>query len=176
MVLESERLKLIPITETDLKSLFAIFNHKGLTQYFVSGSDLTIEASRKRLSKIVKHWQTFGFGDYLFIEKCSNCVVGYGGLHYKVEDGPINISYLIHEEKQGLGYGKEASKTLVSHGFETLKLQTIYGEIDPKNKASIALIEKSHFKYEQTIVWKNHERLVYTMTLDRYQHLRNMGV
>nr|WP_252187618.1 GNAT family N-acetyltransferase [Anaeromonas gelatinilytica] len=152
------------ITIGDIDRIFSIFNNSTLTQYFVSGSDKNKGDTKKRIENIITHWNKYGFGDFLLINKSRNMVVGYGGLHYKSMGANINISYIIKPkfQKQGLGY--ETSMKLLDYGFNTLSLNSIVAEIDPNNKASQKLIEKCGFKFNRIIVWKGFERKEYIMS------------
>lgn len=159
----SNRLKFTKISETDTEHLNKIYANKNLVRYFVSGPDKSIDETEKRLKKIINHWDTYNFGDFLVYSLESNCLIGFGGLHYKEIGGKVNISYIVLEDYQGKGFGLEISRTLLKYGFEKLKLSEIVAEIDPENEASKCLITKCGFKYNSTINYKGFERLEYIM-------------
>lgn len=57
-------------------------------------------------------------------------------------------SLLIAPDYQGNGYGSEALKLLLQHGFNDLGLDCIWGEIFTSNAASRRIAEKCGFKEE----------------------------
>lgn len=162
MNFQSERLTFIPVTYENTEAVHDIFGDVTLTKYFASGHDKTFEDSVKRVDKVVNHWLDYSFGDYMIIDSKTFETVGYGGLHYKYSGGNINISYLVKQVYWGKGFGKEVCLALTHFGIDTLKLDTVYAEIDPNNLPSIKLIEACDYTYNETIHYEGYKRLVYT--------------
>ncbi|RKD34384.1 GNAT family N-acetyltransferase [Thermohalobacter berrensis] len=163
MQLETKRTFLKRVQLKDTEKLFKIFSDEELTRYFVSGKDETIEQTGRRVKKIVSHWENNRFGDFIVLNKSSLKTVGFGGLHYKIKGGNINISYIVDKAYWGQGLGYEIAQALLKYGFNTLRLNKIVAEIDPKNISSIKLAEKCGFEYNRTIEYKGIERLEYIM-------------
>ena len=63
--------------------------------------------------------------------------------HYRAE-----IGYMLEPEYQGKGFMYEAIKEVVDYGFKEIKLHSIEGRIDPRNKASGAVLLKAGFVQE----------------------------
>lgn len=163
MRIETERLIIRKIEEEDVEDLFKIYSDDELTKYFVYGADKSLEQTKIRVKNIRFHWDKYGFGDFILMHKENSKVVGYGGLHYKVDDGNVNISYVIDKSIWRTGLGKEACLALLYYGFRILRLNEIVAEIDPENTNSIKLIEKCGFKLNKIIEWRGFKRLEYTM-------------
>lgn len=78
------------------------------------------------------------------------------------------LGYKLDQEHRGRGYMTEAAEAVVRFGFNSLKLHRIEGNIMPRNKASIAVVEKCGFIYEGTSkkylkingVWEDHAHYV----------------
>lgn len=173
MKIETNRLILEKINENDVNYLFMIFGNEELTKYFVSGADKTLDETRKWVKKIVYHWNKYDFGDFILKDRRTSKVVGIGGLHYKIDGGNVNISYIIDKRfwKKGLGY--ETCQALLDYGFRTLGLEKVVAEIYPKNRDSIKLIEKCKFKFSKRIDWNNFERLEYTMNKESFDKVNS---
>ena len=161
MQIESKGLILKKVERDDANKLFRIFSDKDLAKYFTSGADKDIEQTEKRVEKIIDHWEKNKFGDFIVFDKKTLKTIGFGGLHYKIDGGNINISYIINKEYWGQGLGREIAQTLIVYGFDTLGLKKIVAEIDPQNTPSIKLVEKCGFQYNRTIKYGGFERLEY---------------
>lgn len=169
MNFETKRLIFKKVEIEDVNKLFKIFSNDELTKYFVSGADTHISQTEKRVKNIISHWNKYRFGDFIILDKSTKEMIGFGGLHYKTEEGNVNISYIIDTSHWKKGYGTEACQELLKYGFEYLKLNKIAGEIDPNNRASIKLIEKCGFKYNRVFKYKEIERLEYIMTREQFE-------
>lgn len=142
MNIQFEDLLLEKISEDHIENIFKLFNSSELTKYFASGPDKNIEDSTARIKKIIAHWDKYNFRDFIVKDRKSSEIIGFGGLHYKVPGGKINISYVVHEKFWRKGIGSKICKCLLNYGFITLKLNEIVAEIDLLNVNSINLIEK----------------------------------
>ncbi|MBZ9635185.1 GNAT family N-acetyltransferase [Clostridium sp. FP1] len=163
MKIQTKRPIFRKVEEKDNENLFKIYNDEVLTKYFVSEVDKSLEKTKIRVQNIKFHWEKFGFGDFILLHKDNSKIVGYGGLHYKVDGGNVNISYIINKSFWRTGLGKETCLALIYYGFKILELNKIVAEIDPENINSIRLIEKCGFKFSRTMDWNGFERLEYTM-------------
>ena len=162
-MIKTDRLVMRRVGLDDVEELFRIFSNEILFKYFVSGADTNLEDTENRIKKVVAHWQEYDFGDYKVLDKDTNQLIGYGGLHYKEAGGNINISYIVAPEHWGHGYGQEICLALIDQGFSRLGLDKIVAEIDPKNNISVNLVEKSGFKFNRKMSWKGVERLEYVL-------------
>ncbi len=80
-------------------------------------------------------------------------LIGDLGIHFI---GPHNsqceIGYTLAKSAQGQGYGQEAVRAAVSHLFDSLKKHRITASLDPRNTASIKLLEQLGFRREGCFV------------------------
>jgi glyoxylase I family protein len=67
---------------------------------------------------------------------------------YNERDAMSGLGYIIERAAWGQGFVAEAVSAAVGHGFERLKLQRIWLEIDPRNQASVRVAEKCGFARE----------------------------
>lgn len=58
------------------------------------------------------------------------------------------VGYMIEPAHQGKGLMYEALQAVIHYGFATLQLHSLEGRIDPRNKASAAVLSKSGFVQE----------------------------
>ena len=77
----------------------------------------------------------------------SGQLIGDIGVHF-LDDYQIEIGYTLAPEHQGKGYALEAVKGLINFAFCTLKKHRVTASVDPKNYASIKLLDKIGFRKE----------------------------
>ncbi|HET7899385.1 MAG TPA: GNAT family protein, partial [Flavisolibacter sp.] len=64
------------------------------------------------------------------------------------ENHRAEIGYMLEPHLQGKGLMSEALPAVVRYGFTSLQLHSIEARIDPRNKASEALLKKTGFVQE----------------------------
>jgi len=81
----------------------------------------------------------------------SGQLIGDIGVHF-LDDYQIEIGYALAPEHQGRGYALEAVKGLIHYSFCTLKKHRVTASVDPKNDASIKLLDKIGFRKEGHLI------------------------
>ena len=61
------------------------------------------------------------------------------------------LGYAIRADRWGKGYATDAARSMITFGFEDLRLHRISAAIGPDNEASIAVVQKLGMKYEGRI-------------------------
>ncbi len=73
--------------------------------------------------------------------------IGFSSLDYRVRSAEIGI-FIGEIERWNKGYGSEAMKTMMKHGFETLNLNRIMLRVFANNHNAIRVYEKTGFQHE----------------------------
>ncbi|KAA6316506.1 putative ribosomal N-acetyltransferase YdaF [termite gut metagenome] len=97
--------------------------------------------------------QTIDVADTCFqftiISTNENRLIGDMGISFTGHDKmQAEIGCTLHKDFQGKGYATEALKAMVNYLFVTLKKHRVIASIDPRNTASIRLIERLGFRKE----------------------------
>jgi ribosomal-protein-alanine N-acetyltransferase len=79
--------------------------------------------------------------------------VGMIGFHrIKVEHHRAEVGYMIEQEFQGKGYGKESVQAIINYAFDTMHIHNIEADIDKDNIVSerllqsLGFVKEGHFK------------------------------
>jgi RimJ/RimL family protein N-acetyltransferase len=72
-------------------------------------------------------------------------LIGDCSLHFDKAFDEWELSYGFRRDRWGHGYATEAARACVRHGFETMKLEKIWADVDPANAASARVLEKCGF-------------------------------
>lgn len=135
--IETERLLLRPMRESDRDDLFAVFANADVMAYW---STLP-HASPDETAKLIE--QTIAANPETSAEfaiEFEGRVIGKAGFWHMPE-----IGYLLHPDFWRRGFGHEALQALVAYGFQDRGLAQITADVDPDNAASIGLLAKLGF-------------------------------
>ncbi len=80
------------------------------------------------------------------------------------EKNKAEIGYVLHPDFWGKGIMQEAAERVIVFGFETMKLDFIDTDLDPKNQRSIKLLERNHFVLNR----KNGDHEVYVLPSSKW--------
>lgn len=149
--LETERLVLKKISINDAKDLYEdiyknydsyklCYNRKfeNFEDYFVH-----VLALLKRCNE--KNYYRWGI-----FEKDSDRIIGEVLLNGNNQYNKYKIGYLISPSCRRIGYATEAVSKVVNFAFNEKKIPKIYAEITANNKASLKLVRKNGWRYEET--------------------------
>lgn len=146
--LEAERLRLRPYLDTDADGLFDLYGDAAVTRYW-SHPAWTDPAQAHLYLSLRKDEPTTIVHAWAIADRQSNDLIGaltffsISGAHARAE-----IGYSLLPRVQGRGLAAEALHAALNYGFETLKLYRIEADVDPRNLASIKLLEKLNFRRE----------------------------
>lgn len=147
--LESERLRLRAMEYRDAPALFQIFSDAAVMRYWSRGP-WTEEAEGvaliDRVAASVRDGTLFQWGVAL---KESDSVIGTCTLaHLDWRNRRGEIGFALRRDCWGQGYMQEAARTVLTHAFTTLDFHRVEADVDPRNAASIKLLERLGFQKE----------------------------
>lgn len=163
-VIETPRLTLRDFTADDLGELSRQLADPEVMRYYPE--PLTVEGSEKWLQGILRDYDANGFGMLAAHLRETGEYVGQVGIMRRVvsEQERHFLSYLICREFWGQGYGTEAVRALLSHGFRALGIRKIEAIIHPDNAPSLRLARKVGMRMESTVTQFGVEHHVYGVT------------
>lgn len=148
----TENLILRPIEKSDTDRMYEVYSNPTVMKYIYDGSTFTREKIIKRVEECLLHWEKYGFGCFVMIEKTTKKTVGYCVLRYFDDDHPdlngkIEIGYTLDEPFWGKGYATEAVNALIKFGFDQCHFNRILATILPDNIASQKVVKKAGMVY-----------------------------
>ncbi len=146
--LEATRLRLRPYLDSDTTALFALYSDPKVTRYW-SHPAWTDPAQATLYLSLRKNEPGSTVQAWAIADKQSNVLMG--ALTFFSISGPnarTEIGYSLMSHLHGQGFAFEALSTALQYGFDVLHLCRIEADVDPRNVASIKLLEKLHFKRE----------------------------
>ena len=149
IVISAKDLTLRFLTETDLPAAYEIFSHPEVMRYWSYPPWQDISQAQEWLRHIHEGYQTrtslqLGIerqADHVLIGTCT--LFQFHGPSRRAEMG-----YALGRPYWGFGYMNQALRTLLHYAFETLDLNRIEADIDPRNTASAKTLERLGFQKE----------------------------
>ena len=146
--LSSSRLRLRPLTESDVPALFAIHSDPAAMRYW-SG---TVWKDDERGRAMVARDHDPSLNDHLRLGielSETSKLIGTCTL-FEINDqcGRAELGYMLGSFAWGHGYMREALRTFLSHAFSTLSLRRIEADTDPRNEPSLRLLTSLGFVKE----------------------------
>jgi ribosomal-protein-alanine N-acetyltransferase len=143
--IETERLKLRFLDDSDLNDVYHQFSDPEMCQYFSEPPCDMTEA--KEIIDHYKNPEGKGYLRYGLFDKQTDAFIGTCGYHYLDRDkNQVEIGYDIWKDYWRQGYASEVLPILLQVCFDELEVDCIYVLVDPKNEASIATVRKFGFK------------------------------
>lgn len=151
-IIETERLALREIIESDAEFILEILNEPGWIQNIGDRGVRTLEAARRYIvDRLVAGYEQNGFGLYLVELKETGASAGMCGLVKRDSLADADIGFAFLERFQSKGYAFESAAVVMDYARDTLALKRILAIVSPGNQASIKLLEKLGFRFERMI-------------------------
>ena len=157
--LETERLILRPMLESDIDALHLIFADLKVMAAF-HHEPLTREQMQRWLQRNLDHQREFGYGLFSLILKETGELIGDCGLEQMEDQGAAELGYDLRSEFWNRGYATEAAIAVRDYAFDVLHLPQLISLIQVGNLASKRVAEKvgmtlvEEFTRYETRYWK----------------------
>lgn len=166
--METERLTLLPTALSDAPFLLQLMNQPKWKANIGNRNLKTInDAERYVQEKMLPHFKTHGFGNYIIRLKSTSTPIGNCGLYVRPNLPQADIGYSLITQYEGKGYAIEAAKCMKQAAINSFKLKQLYGYTSKENKASQNLLLKLGMKLNGTAVFEGEteELLRYKVSL-----------
>lgn len=145
-IIETERLRLREMNESDAEFVFELNLNPLVTQYTGDDPFSSIEGSASFLRSYDAYKKT-GMGRWGVELKKSNELIGWSGLKFHFKDDTYDLGFRFLQAHWGKGYATESGLACLKYGFEKLELPRIYAEARVENTRSLNVIQKLGFKF-----------------------------
>lgn len=147
--LQTERLHLRVLDLADAPAIFEIFSDAEATRFWGSPRMTDISQAEKFIGETHKGFENLRLLEWGVVETASSRLIGicayasWDRSHKRAE-----IGFALNRDTWGRGYMKELLAVFIPFGFNELELHRIEADADPRNLASISLLEHFGFKEE----------------------------
>tara|TARA_R110002096_G_scaffold46751_10_gene125154 strand:- start:8285 stop:8809 length:525 start_codon:yes stop_codon:yes gene_type:complete len=151
-LLETERLRLQPVTVDDADLMLAIWNDPAFIRNVADRGIRTEAQARAAIEDgAQKLFADFGHGPCSMTLKSNGERIGICGLFHRDNIDAPDIGFSVLPDYRGKGYAGEAAIEVVRYARDVLGIPAITAIVSPANAASIGLIEKLGLTFERMI-------------------------
>ena len=151
-LIETERLRLRPVTIDDTELMLAIWNDPAFIRNVSDRGIRTVEQARDAIeSGAQKLFEDYGYGPYCMSLKSDGTMIGICGLFKRDNLEDPDIGFGVLPDYCGKGYAGEAAVAVVNFAQKELGIGTLTAIVSPANAPSIGLIEKLGLTFDQMI-------------------------
>lgn len=147
--LATERLVLRQLIPNDAGDVLRLRADESVSKYIDREPYKTLEEASGFITKITNSIASNENGYWVIALKTDNKLIGTCCIwHISAENLRAEIGYELHPDFQGKGIMQEALTMLLSYAFKVMNLHSIEAVVNPKNMASIRVLEKLGFVRE----------------------------
>ncbi|WP_172193018.1 GNAT family N-acetyltransferase [Microcoleus asticus] len=142
MIIETQRLVLKPIVESDLNTLHEMFTNFYVRRYLCDGEILSLQQVEEMLVENKRLFEEKKFGLWFIETKNDREIIGFVGLWYFFEEAQPQLLYALLPKALKKGYATEASTKILEYGLNELGLDYIVASCDRPNIESLKVAER----------------------------------
>ena len=137
----------------------------------VSGCPLSAAEANDALHRNRRHWETHGFGLWMFYDQESKVFVGRAGLRTATVAGRgvVELAYALLPPYWGRGYATEMGSGCLRKGLVTLGLEEIWCYTLTTNLASQKVIRKLGFQFVEQAEHVGLPHVFYRLTVEQWR-------
>ncbi len=142
MRLETQRLVLKPIVESDLNTLHQIFTDPYVRRYLCDGDIWPLERVAEMLEENEKLWAEKQFGLWFVETKSDREIIGFVCLWYFFGEAQPQLGYALLPKALKKGYATEAATKILEYCFDRLGFDWVVASCDAPNIESQKVAER----------------------------------
>ncbi|MFN3792423.1 GNAT family N-acetyltransferase [Massilia sp.] len=148
-ILTTERLTLRPMTMRDAADLFAVFSDPAVVRYWSAEPWTSISFAENAIARALDGYRDQSEVRFGIELAETGLLIGTVNLHHFFpQNRRCELGYALGSPHWGKGYATEALEVALDYGFHELRLNRVEADIDPRNGASAAVLERLGFRKE----------------------------
>ncbi len=163
--LETPRTVLRPFLMTDVEAAFAWLSDAEVMRHIPFGPDQTLEQTAGRIARYRAHQQKHGFSKWLILDRKTQAPIGDSGFFYLPDQSRVELGYRLARPNWGRGLATEVAAGWVAVARDWFGLERIHAFAHPDNPASLHIIQKLGFTFQQAERLYDEEVLVHERVL-----------
>ena len=149
IIISTETLTLRLLTEVDLPEVYNIFSHPEVMRYWSYPPWTNMAQAEQWLMNVQEGYRTRKDIQLGIERRMDDSLLGTCTLfQFHIASRRAEIGYALGRPFWGFGYMHQALQALLEYAFETMNLNRLEADIDPRNQASAKTLERLGFQKE----------------------------
>ena len=140
--LETSRLQLRPVGQTDLSALTELFRDSEVRRYLLDDMLVPETWVEDEIQASDRRFQSGSGGLWAVRKEGSAEIIGFAGFREFFDPPELQLLYGMHPASWGHGFATEAATAVMEFGFQALGFEEIRAATDLPNEASIRVLER----------------------------------
>ena len=149
MIIETKRLILREMVMGDASDIMRLHSDHEVQKYTEEPVFTSLAEAYDKIEEKRNEYKSEGFGRWITFLKDEMQFVGWAGLSYLPEFDEIDLGYRFLPEYWGAGIATEASRSILTYGFDQLKIKKIIAIALKENEASIRIMQKIGMQFDK---------------------------
>lgn len=162
IILETDRLRLRRFLPGDGAAMFELNSDPEVLRY-TGDPPFADPPEAEAFVRSYDHYEHFGIGRWVVVEKATGTFLGWCGLKYSLELDETDLGFRFFRRYWNKGYATESARACVDYAFEKLGLSLLVGRAMHANGASIRVLEKVGFHYWKDFDFDGHRGVYYLL-------------
>ena len=147
--LGAPRLRLRPFAATDVDDLFAMQSDPVVMRYWSYPAYTERAQAEAKVESIQAEMRAREVYPWAIADRATDRLLGHCTL-FALEraHARCEVGYALSRAAQGRGLASEAVRCALTHVFDTLGMERIEADVDPRNDRSVRLLERLGFRRE----------------------------
>lgn len=142
MILQTERLSLVPLGANDLDSFHKTNTNSFVRKYLWDDNEIPESVSSDILKEVEVRFENDNWGLWKILNAENEAYMGYVGFWFFFEEKLPQLLYALLPEYAGKGYATEAAKEMIRYAFEELNFEYLIASMDKPNVDSVKVCER----------------------------------
>ncbi len=164
-MLDTERCSIRETTVEDLEAFYELYSAPAITKYM---ENLFTDRDEERVyietyAKTV--YEFYGYGMWTVMLKETDEVIGRAGISMREGFEDPELGFMIGEPWQGKGLATEVCGKILEYAAKELGFIRVIAFVQPGNQQSIGLLQKLGFAYEENVIIKDVQYLLFGINM-----------
>ena len=147
--IDTERLRLRPISDEDVDDFFEVYSNVEVMRYWSTPPLPSKEAARAQINEIHEGFKNRQFMKWAVALRSNDKLIGSVTLfHPDFTHRRVEVGYALGRAFWRQGYMQESLTALFNYAFDTLNFHRLEADVDPRNAASLSILERLGFQRE----------------------------
>ncbi len=173
--LSTTRLRLVPFDMSHINVVHEMSVDPEVRRYLWEGKIIPVQQIEDMVSESIECFERFGSGFYAMYVNAPDdpndgAFVGYCGHRQFTGGEDIELLFAMRPKFWGRGYGQEAARAVLHHGFADCGFARVIAATDTPNQRSVNVLQSLGMSFMERREWRGLDTVFYQLTASEYEN------